>query len=124
MSYLSADWVLIPTEADTEANAGIYKIAKDIQQYSKRNMCHAKILGIIMNRYKSNSNFHKSMFQNLATIGKEVGTFPFYTCIPETVKAGEARLYKKTLNQYDKKLRISESFSSLVDEIISRLGGI
>lgn len=125
MSYLSADYILIPTEADTEANAGIYKISKDIQQYSKRkNMCHAKILGIVMNRFKANSNFHKSMFQNLEKIGKEVGTYPFYTCIPETVKAGEARLMKKTLNEYDSKSKISDRFESLVDEIIIRIGDI
>lgn len=123
MSYLSADWVLIPTEADTEANAGIYKISKDIQQYSRRNMCHAKILGIVMNRYR-NTNFHKSMLQNLEQIGKEVGTYPFFTHIPETVKAAEARLYKQTMNDYDKKLKISKDFEALVDEIILRIGDV
>ena len=121
MSYLSADWVLIPTEADTEANAGIYKIAADLKQYSKRNMCHAKILGFVMTKFE-NTRLHRFMYDNLILIGKEVNSYPFYTKISKTVKANEARLSKQSIADYDTKSKVVENYSDLADEIVNRIG--
>lgn len=121
MEYIAADYIIAPTEADPEAESGLFKIKKDIVEFSKHNQSHVKFLGTVMNRYKRQTNLHRAMFQNLTTISEAIGAKPFATPIRETVKSGEARINKEAIGDYDKSTGIAEDYSKLVDEIVARV---
>ena len=121
MEYIASDYIIAPTEADTEAESGLYKIQKDIIEYSRHNQSHVQFLGVFMNKYKSNSRLHRSMYDNLKKIEGDIGAKRFETTIRATVKAAEARLVKQSISEYVKDAGISEDFEKLVKEIIKRI---
>ena len=121
MEFRAADYVISPTEADSEAESGLYKIRRDLDMHTKHGESNVKFLGVFMNRYKNNSNLHKLMYENLKDIEEEIGCKRFNTTIRETVKAGEARLGRMAISEYAKNSGIAKDFSDLVDEIIDRI---
>lgn len=121
MEYIAADYLIAPTEPDSEAESGLYKIKKDIQEFSKHNQSHVKFLGVFMNKYKRNANLHKAMFDNLKNIEDDIGVKRFESTIRETVKTSEARILKQSIGEYAKGAKVSEDFDNLVDEIIKRI---
>ena len=123
MEYIAADYIIAPTEPDTEAQSGLYKIKKDIVEFSKHNQSHVKFLETFMNKYKKQSNLHKAMYESLQNISEDIGAEPFETKIRDTVKVSEARINKKPIEEYAKTSGIAEDYAGLVKEIVKRVKG-
>lgn len=123
MEYRAADYIVAPTEADAEAESGLYKIKKDIDVKVKHHEKAPVFLGVFMNKFKK-ANIQTAYYENLNAISEQIGTKRFEQTIRDASSIREARTSKKSISDYDVKSKISNDFSALVDEIILRMGEI
>ena len=124
MEYMASDYIIAPIEADPEAIKGLYKIKKDIEEFTRHKQTNVRFLGVIMNKYRK-SNLTDAFFDNLNDIADDIGAKRFETKLRNTVKTGEARTRRTAIVDYVKKAKnkmtISDDFNSLIDEIIMRV---
>ena len=120
MSYIAADYVISPAGPCEGSIDGILEVAADLNAYRKRNFTNAKLLGYFMYCYEK-TTAHAVALDTFSDMAFAVGCDPFKTIIPKSVAATECKSARCSVNEYDKKNKVSEAYRKLSIELKERI---
>lgn len=116
---LITDWFICPTDVEPlSAYGGLRKTLADIQDIREQSMSRgrdkARLLGIIPNKYRSNTALHQHIYKRLVEEYGDVvfSPMPLRTTIPE------AQFKQTTLMQDAPELETNQFLWSMIDRVI------
>ncbi len=112
--------VLIPVQAEYYALEGISELVNTIELVKQNLNPTLQICGIFSTMYDSRNNLANQVVQEIKSFfGEKV----FNTLIPRNVKLSESPSHGEPIAVYDAKSKGAESYETLSQEIVERLGG-
>ncbi len=117
-SLTSADYILIPLQAEYYSLEGLSQLMesiRNIQQYLNPSL---EILGILITMYDERTNLSKQVEDEVRKFFKDK---VFKTKIPRNVRISEAPSHGLPVILYDVKSKGSQSYLNLAKEIINRV---
>ena len=111
--------VIIPLEPSRFCLTGLEQLVnhmKLIKQYYNNNL---KILGLLVVRFKSNTNLNKTILNNLPNIAINYDTNLFKTCIRNSIKIPENQLLGIPIS--DDKSNALTDYENFVNELLEVL---
>ncbi len=132
MSYLAADYFIMCIDTSEDSIKGINAIVKDMMKYhkaGKKSLSNAKILGVVMTRYRKTviGNTIKDIMEE--TIREEIPDViktkeePFVMTVREAAVADEAKIFKMPIQSYKRYSNPAIDYRVIGDEILRRTGG-
>jgi chromosome partitioning protein len=123
MTYVAADYVVIPTECDESSMDGLVTAQNDISilKNSAHKDSHAKIIGYILTKYE-NTNMHNIAMEDLQALAKKNKDKPFVAKIRKSIKVSEAKTFHEPVVILNRGLPIADDFVNVANEIIKRVG--
>lgn len=130
MSYLAADYFIMCIDSAEDSVDGIDAIVADMMKYhkpGKQALSEAKILGVIMTRYRNTSigNAILEIMKNKLTneLPKEILTneVPFIMTVREAAVVDEAKLFHQSLQQYKRWSNPAMDYRKIAAQIIMRV---
>lgn len=129
MAYIASDYVLCPTEADENSFKGIINIAKDIKalRHTRNKDSHAFIRGIIITKYETTTKLHNGALELASTIARNlekemaedgVEKDVFIETVRKSVKVGEVKSVKGTLQEYDRYCTAAMDYRRIAEKIL------
>lgn len=112
----AADYLLIPTETDTNSMQGVTDIAtlaKRAAQQSKHNL---QIMGVVVTRYDGRSTLNRQLRDSLATSCAGAG-IPYRGEIRQGIAAREAAVLRRSLFEYAPKSKPAADYLALWQQI-------
>ena len=132
MSYLAADYFIMCIDSSEDSVKGVNAIVKDMMKYhksGKKSLSNAKILGIIMTRFRKTSIGNAIIEIMQDTLKDEVpdvikaGEEPFVMTVREAAVADEAKIFKRSIQNYKRYSNPAIDYRNIVDEIVRRTEG-
>lgn len=120
MSYIASDYIISPAGPCEASIDGILKVATDLRAYNKRGFSNAKLLGYFMYCYEK-TTAHAVALDTFSDMGEAIGYEPFKTVIPKSIAVTECKSARCSINEYDKKNKVSEAYRKLASEIKERI---
>ncbi len=129
MSYLSADYFIMCIDTSEDSIKGVNAIVKDMMKYhkpGKKSLSSAKILGVIMSRYRKTIIGNSIMEIMKETIRDEIDPVlkteaePFVMTVREAAAADEAKVFRKSIQHYKRYSTPAIDYRFIVDEILER----
>ena len=117
----ASDYVIVPTQADIYGLKGLGKLAGTINSIQKHSNPNVKVLGILIGRYNSRTNFAKSITDMLQDTSKKLHTRVFNTKIREAIAIKEAQGEQTNLFEYAPKAKVTNDVNQFLNEL---LGGL
>ena len=132
MSYLAADYFIMCIDTTEDSIEGINAMAKDMMKYhraGRKSLSDAKILGVVMSRYRNTSigNTIKEIAQE--TIREDIPSIiktekePFVMTVRLAAVVEEAKVYKKSVQNYKRYSNPAMDYRDIVDEMMLRMEG-
>ena len=113
-AMLSADELVIPTQAEVFSAVGLAQLSRHISLIQKNTGHPLKIAGVLITMYDRRTSLNKEVCGML----EEYREIPlFRTKIPRSVKVGEAALYGQTICEYAPGHPASLAYESFVKEL-------
>ncbi len=132
MSYLAADYFIMCADSGEDSLDGIDSIAGDMMKFhkaGKRALSNAKILGVIITRYRK-TNISDAIIQiTEENMEEEIPDVikteerPFVMTVRETAKVDEAKMMHQPLQKYKRSATAAIDYREIADEIIRRVEG-
>lgn len=114
----AADAVLLPVQCEYYALEGLSVITSLIDQIQKSGASpHLKVEGVVMTMFDSRTNLSD---QVVSEVRKHFGDLVYRTCIPRTVRLGEAPSHGKPIIAYDPLGVGTRSYRQLAGEFLKR----
>ena len=111
---LSADELVIPTQAEVFSAVGLAQLSRHISLIQKNTGHPLKITGVLITMYDRRTSLNKEVCGML----EEYKGIPiFKTRIPRSVKVGEAALYGQTISEYAPNHPAALAYESFVKEL-------
>lgn len=132
MSYLAADYFIMCIDTSEDSVKGINAIVKDMMKYhkaGKKSLSKAKILGVIMSRYRKTSIGNTIIEIMQDTLRDDVDPIlkteeePFVMTVREAAVVDEAKVFKKSVQNYKRYSNPAIDYRAIVDEIVRRAEG-
>ena len=117
-ALVAADYVLIPMTAEVLPFKGLSSLIVLINQISERMNTRLSVLGILLTRYKGNSNLTKNIENAIRSI---YGPLLLESHVRETVRAAEAPLTRLPLFEHAPNSTAAKDYEAVVDELLERL---
>ena len=116
-SYICADFVLVPIEAQEWAFKGLIQTNIVVNKIKKRLNPQLKILGYVVNKYNSRRNLENTYVNQLK---ESYDGLVFKNLIKVSVKYPEAVILKKPINSYLPNSEQAEIFRKIAAEVEKR----
>ena len=121
MSYIAADFMIIPTECDTGSIDGIDAIYGDLSKYRKINWTNAKVVALILTKYE-NTAMHTLALEQLDEKANEMEEHPIVMKVRKGIKVSESKLAMQSLQKYDKYSNPAFDYRDIAKALVERLG--
>ena len=113
-AMLSADELIIPTQAEVFSAVGMTQLARHSARIQKNTGRRLKIAGVLITMYDKRTSLSREVCGML----EEYKGIPiFKTRIPRSVKVGEAALYGQTISEYAPNHPAALAYEALVKEL-------
>ena len=116
-AIVAADYILIPTDADSDAISGIAQLGNTIQQARQYCNVDPKILGILFTKFDPRQNNSKDMMKVAMQAASALGTKVFNTYIRSAVIVKEAKSRELDLLTAAPDSTVAMDYMALADEI-------
>ncbi|OAI41962.1 hypothetical protein AYO41_05020 [Verrucomicrobia bacterium SCGC AG-212-E04] len=117
----AADELLVPIQCEYFALEGLSKIVGLIEQVkASGSNPNIKIGGIVMTMFDGRTNLSN---QVVGEVRKHFEATIYQTCIPRSVRLGEAPSFGQTILEYDAHGPAATAYRKLADEFIRRQAG-
>lgn len=116
-ALLAATDIIIPIEADLFSYQGAGDFLTSVEKIKKRNNPNLNVLGLIITRFKKQTNSGRQMagaYQNLCI---EQGT-KILGIVPDSVGVKDAQLALKDVFSYDEKCNGAQAYKQIVNKIL------
>lgn len=130
MNYLAADYIVMCIDASVDSVSGVDAIVADMMTYHKAKtvLSHAKILGVVMTKYKKTAISSAIMEIMRDKIDNEIPDVvkikdAFLLSVRNATVVDETKLYSKPLQEYKRWSNPAIDYRSVVREIISKIEG-
>ena len=124
MTETAADYVVIPTMADSASIKLVYEMEEDVYKLvnSRNKESHAEIIGYILNFYRR-SNMYDIAFEQLSDHIKDMpDPKPFIAIAKELIIASEVKTLKTAICEDYKSNPLARSFYDIAETILKRIG--
>lgn len=124
MTYIAADYVIIPTVCDDSSTDMVIETENDINTLvnNRHHDSHAKVIGYILTWYKK-TNMHGVALEKLQEIANEKDVPPFVLTVSEAVKASEVKTYHTAVCEIAKSSKIGREYYEIAEETLKRIKG-
>ncbi|MGL6114007.1 ParA family protein [Cetobacterium sp. SF1] len=112
----AADEVIVTLQAEENSLEGISDLMDTIDDVREDNE-GLKLCGVLVTRYKANTNLHKG-YKNV--LDDYFGDTMFKTVIRDNIKVAEANQSHKSVVEYDKSSNGAKDYIAVVEELILR----
>ena len=114
MSFVAADQIVIPTECDDGSIKGVVSVMNDLKALrdSRNHYSHAKIAGIILNRYER-TNPHNEALSILSTYADQFEDTPLVMTVRKGVIMSDAKSFKMSVQERDKNSGVGRDFMKI-----------
>jgi len=122
MTYVAADGLVIPTEADDGSLDGIWEVHNDLSKYRDGDhpVSHAKIEMLILNKYE-NTVMHSNAKEALEDMSSEISDKPLIVTIRKSIIASESKSFRQSMQEYSPKNNTAEDFKDAAKKLVRRL---
>ena len=119
MSYVAADYVLIPSECDAGSLNGVTQINRDIIKLrdGRVSYSHARIIGVVLTKYE-NTIMHQTAVESLKEITDEIDPNIFIAKIRKSIVVSECKTLKMPLQAYNKYSNPAIDYRNLSKQIM------
>lgn len=121
MSYIAANYIIIPTECDTGSIDGITAIYGDVTKYRKLNWTNAQVIGLVLTKYE-NTAMHTLALEEINNKAEEMEETPFVMTIRKGIKVSESKLAMRSLQNYDKYSNPAVDYRNVTKKILEKVG--
>jgi chromosome partitioning protein len=123
MTYIAADYIIIPTVCDDSSTDMIIETERDIDALvnNRHHDSHAKVIGYLLTRYQK-TNMHGIAFEKLEEIAAEKENPPFVMSISEAIKASEVKSFRTAISSTAKSSKLGREYYAVANEILKRIG--
>lgn len=130
MSYIAADYFIMCADTGEDSIDGIDAIAKDMMKFhksGKRSLSNAKILGVIVTRFRDTNigdavlDIIKDKLETEVPDVIKPDEAPFVMRVRLAAAVDEAKMVHKPLQKYKKSSTAAIDYRYVVDEIIRRI---
>lgn len=123
MTYIAADYVIIPTVCDDSSTDMVLETENDINALvnNRHHDSHAKIIGYLLTWYKKTTNMHGVALEKLQEIANEKEVPPFVMVVSEAIKASEVKTYHTAICNIAKSSKIGREYYDIAEEILKRI---
>lgn len=112
----AADYLLIPTETDTNSIQGVTDVATLARRAAQQSKHDLQIMGVIVTRYNGRSTLNKQLRDALATSCNAAG-IPYLGEIRQGIAAREAAVLKHSLFEYAPKSKPAADYLALWQQV-------
>ena len=132
MSYLAADYFVMCIDTSEDSIKGINAIVRDMMKYhksGKKSLSNAKILGVIMSRYRKTTIGNTIIEIMQDTLNDDVPDIlktemePFVMIVREAAVVDEAKVFKKSIQNYKRYSNPAMDYRHIAEEIVKRVEG-
>lgn len=120
-ALITSDYLIVVCEASNYSLEGVKDLALYIKEINKAYKTNIKINGILINKFKNNTNVNKALKEDLKELAKELKTKVYDSSIRESMKIIEAQDLKTDLYKYAKSNKVLEDYKNLTNEILKDL---
>ena len=124
MSYVVADYIVVPTDCDTGSMIGVKKIYDDIAR--KRNAphstSHAEIIAVVLTKNEVTS-MHQAALENIVDVVKTMDESPIIHTIRKAIAVTESKVNNKPLQDYARYSTAAYDYRTLSLELLERIEG-
>jgi len=113
-AMLSADELIIPTQAEVFSAVGLTQLARHSALIQKNTGHRLRIAGVLITMYDKRTSLSKEV---CGMLEEYKGIPVFQTKIPRSVKVGEAALYGQTICEYAPSHPAALAYETLVKEL-------
>lgn len=114
----SADWVLIPVQAEYYALEGLSQLLQVMQQVRGGLNPKLELLGVVVTMFDKRTSLSEQVYDE---VGKHFGEKLFKTVIPRNVRLAEAPSFGKVIADHDKWSKGARAYKSLAKEVSERV---
>ena len=123
MTYVAADYIIIPTLSDDSSMDMIEETEDDIAKLvnGRNHESHAQVIGYILNSYKRSVMYDIAMEKLEAhAANREDEIKPFVAYIKEMIKMSEVKTLHTSVYNLGKSSPISRSFYDIAQKVLER----
>lgn len=122
MTYISADYVIIPTVCDESSSDMVYEVEHDVAalRNNRNHDSHAEIIGYILTRYKG-TNMDIVALEKLQDEASTKEVPPFVMTVSDAVIVSEVKTYRTAVCAMRKSSKTAREYYAITDEIIRRV---
>lgn len=121
-SLYTADYILIPSFSEETSRKAIIELNDTIEELRADNpTMHAKVLGILIGKYKRHTNVAKAYYKHIKKIAAKIGTEVFETKIRDGIAASEYTNKKMDLIRYLPNCGIAQDYQAFATEFLDRI---
>lgn len=115
---IAATDVIIPITADRYALQGLSQLYDTIQAIRRRQNPALQIAGLLLVRFRQNTNLSKEIQGSLEKIAGQMQTRLFRSTIRECIKVREAQAVRTPLMSYDAQCTAAADYTAFVAELL------
>lgn len=124
MSFVAADYVIIPTDVDDNSFEGVKKTYDDVRKYATgdRAISNAQIALILLTRYNTRTNLHDLMMEELREAAESINGQPDVEYIRSSIAVSETKRARMALIDYNPRCEAYHDYEYAVDKFLERIG--
>lgn len=124
MTYIAADYIIIPTVCDESSIDGVVVAQNDIKRLveGRHHDSHAKVIGYILTNYESTTTMHAIAIENIKDIAKDNPNDPFIMMARKSIKMSEIKTLHTSMYKYQMGSPVARDYYAITDEILKRIG--
>ncbi len=120
MTYVASNYIVAPCDHSEGGSNGLINIHHDIERMknARTPLSYADIICCIINRFDKKTKISKTFYKILENDMKQINPKGFVVTIRGSVKADEAKLARKSIQQYSPYNNVSKDYKVLIKNII------
>lgn len=122
MTYIAADYIIIPAEAEEGSIIGIQAVFKDLKTYKDAEWSDAEVLGIILTKYEKTS-MHEYGKQKIKEVLENENSDAFLLRVRKSIVANECKSEGSSMQSGKKYSNPAMDYRKIGQEIIQRVIG-
>lgn len=120
MTYIAADYFIIPAEAEEGSISGIKSIFKDLKKYKDEDWSNAEVLGILLTKFER-TGMHEYMEQCIHDTLNSEKSDAFVFKVRKSIVANECKSEGTSMQKGKKYSNPSIDYRKVTEEIIKRV---
>lgn len=118
-ALVTADWVLIPVQAEYYALEGLSQLLDVVQRIRGGLNSDLELLGVVVTMYDGRTTLSENVY---AELKKHFGGKLFDTVVPRNVRLAEAPSFGKSIAEHDRWSKGARAYKQLAKEVDKRVG--